>query len=170
MSTTVHSATDVRPFNVDVPEEKLDELRRRINATQWPPDELVDDPSQGVQSATMQALMRYWVNEYDWRRCEAELNALPQFKTKIDGLDIHFIHVKSPHENALPLIITHGWPGSVIEMLGGRRSAHGPDGAMADAPRTRSTSCCRRCPASASPNSRPSSAGIRTAPRRPGRS
>ena len=118
MSTTVHSATDVRPFNVDVPEEKLDELRRRINATQWPPDELVDDQSQGVQSATMQALMRYWVTQYDWRRCEAELNALAQFKTKIDGIDIHFIHVKSPHESALPLILTHGWPGSVIEMLG----------------------------------------------------
>src|SRR6185295_11930146 len=118
MSTTVHSATDVRPFNVDVPEEKLDELRRRINATQWPPDELVDDQSQGVQSATMQALMRYWVTQYDWRRCEAELNALPQFKTEIDGIDIHFIHVKSPHESALPLILTHGWPGSVIEMLG----------------------------------------------------
>ena len=92
-------------------------MRRRIAATRWPRKELVDDQSQGVQSATMQALMRYWATEYDWRKVEAELNALPQFKTEIDGLDIHFIHVKSPHENALPLIITHGWPGSVIEML-----------------------------------------------------
>jgi pimeloyl-ACP methyl ester carboxylesterase len=108
---------DVRPFEIHVPEEELVELRRRIVATRWPTRELVDDRSQGVQLATMQELARYWVTGYDWRRCEAKLNALPQFKTEIDGADIHFIHVRSPHENALPLIMTHGWPGSVVELL-----------------------------------------------------
>jgi pimeloyl-ACP methyl ester carboxylesterase len=117
MNPVVQEATAVRPFLIEVPEEKLDELRRRIAEAHWPEQELVPDASQGVQSATMQALTRYWATEYDWRRVEAELNALPQFKTEIDGLDIHFIHVRSPHDNALPLIITHGWPGSVIEML-----------------------------------------------------
>ena len=109
--------TDVRPFRVDIPEEKLTELRRRIDATRWPTKEPVSDRSQGVQLATMQALVRYWVGDYDWRRCEAKLNALPQFKTEIDGVDVHFIHVKSRHEDALPLIMTHGWPGSVVELL-----------------------------------------------------
>jgi pimeloyl-ACP methyl ester carboxylesterase len=109
--------TEIRPFQVDVPEEELDDLRRRIDATRWPDRETVADESQGVQLATMQELVRYWGTEYDFRRFEARLNALPQFITEIAGLDIHFIHVKSPHENALPLIITHGWPGSVIEML-----------------------------------------------------
>jgi pimeloyl-ACP methyl ester carboxylesterase len=109
--------TTVRPFRVEVPEEDLVELRRRIAATRWPEKEPVTDQSQGVQLATMQALARYWETEYDFRRLEARLNALPQFITEIDGLDIHFIHVRSPHEHALPLIITHGWPGSVIEML-----------------------------------------------------
>src|SRR5499426_473345 len=118
MSTTVQTTIEIRPFHIDVPEERLAELRERIAATRWPHEELVGDQSQGVQSATMQALMDYWASEYDWRQVEAELNALPQFKTEIGGLDIHFIHVRSPHENALPLIITHGWPGSVIEMLG----------------------------------------------------
>jgi pimeloyl-ACP methyl ester carboxylesterase len=118
VSSTVQSATDIRSFHVDIPEEKLDELHRRIAETHWPQKELVDDHSQGVQSATMEALTRYWATDYDWRKVEAELNALPQFKTEIDGLDIHFIHVRSPHQNALPLILTHGWPGSVIEMLG----------------------------------------------------
>jgi pimeloyl-ACP methyl ester carboxylesterase len=120
MSSTQASteeATQVRPFHVDVPEEELDDLRRRIAATRWPERETVADESQGVQLATMQKLVRYWGTEYDFRRVEARLNALPQFITEIDGLDIHFIHVRSPHENALPLIITHGWPGSVIEML-----------------------------------------------------
>jgi pimeloyl-ACP methyl ester carboxylesterase len=117
MSVTAE-ATAIRPFRVEVPEEQLAELRRRLAATQWPTKELVADTSQGVQSATMEALTRYWAAEHDWRACEARLNALPQFKTEIDGLDIHFIHVKSAHENALPLIVTHGWPGSVIEMLG----------------------------------------------------
>jgi len=117
-ATTERSdATTIRPFHVDVPEEPLAELRRRLAATVWPGKELVSDRSQGVQLATIQALARYWQAEHDWCVCEAKLNALPQFKTEIDGLDIHFIHVKSRHENALPLIITHGWPGSVIELL-----------------------------------------------------
>src|SRR5918999_229035 len=107
----------VRPFRIDVPEEELDELRRRIAATRWPSRELVEDRSQGVQLAPLQELARYWTTDYDWRACEARLNALPQFITEIDEVDIHFIHVKSPHENALPLIMTHGWPGSVIELL-----------------------------------------------------
>jgi pimeloyl-ACP methyl ester carboxylesterase len=117
MSGTVETATDIRPFQVEIPEEKLAELRRRIQATRWPSKELVTDRSQGVQLATLQELARYWTTEYDWRRCEARLNALPQFTTEIDGVDIHFIQVTSPHENALPLIMTHGWPGSVIELL-----------------------------------------------------
>jgi pimeloyl-ACP methyl ester carboxylesterase len=107
----------IRPFRVDVPEAQLTELRRRIKATNWPERETVPDATQGVQLATMQALARYWGTEYDWRKCEARLNALPQFITEIDGLDIHFIHVRSKHENALPLIVTHGWPGSVVEQL-----------------------------------------------------
>jgi pimeloyl-ACP methyl ester carboxylesterase len=106
-----------RPFRIEVPEDQLAELRRRLAATRWPSSELVADRSQGVQLATIQALARYWATDYDWRACEARLNALPQFTTEIDGVDIHFIHVKSPHENALPLIMTHGWPGSVIELL-----------------------------------------------------
>jgi pimeloyl-ACP methyl ester carboxylesterase len=110
-------ATAIRPFHLEVPEEQLAELRRRIEATRWPSSELVDDRSQGVQLATMQALARYWTTEYDFGRLEARLNALPQFTTEIDGLDIHFIHVRSPHEDALPLIMTHGWPGSVVELL-----------------------------------------------------
>ena len=110
-------ATGVRPFRVEVPEEQLAALRVRLGATRWPSTELVDDRSQGVQLAAMQALVRYWAEEHDWRKTEAKLNALPQFKTEVDGVDIHFIHVKSPHEDALPLIMTHGWPGSVIELL-----------------------------------------------------
>jgi len=109
--------TAIRPFHVDVPEEELTELRRRINATRWPDRETVADQTQGVQLATVQALARYWATEYDWRKCQARLNALPQFITEIDGLDIHFIHVRSKHDNALPLIVTHGWPGSVVEQL-----------------------------------------------------
>ena len=111
------TADAIRPFEIHVPEEKLVELRRRIAATRWPSKELVADRSHGVQLATLQALARYWTTEYDWRKCEARLNALPQFTTKIDGVEIHFIHVRSRHENALPLIMTHGWPGSVIELL-----------------------------------------------------
>src|SRR5688572_29849438 len=107
----------IRPFRVSIPEKELVELRRRIAATRWPTRELVEDRSQGVQLATLRPLARYWSTEYDWRKCEARLNALPQFTTEIDGVEIHFIHVRSRHENALPLIMTHGWPGSVIELL-----------------------------------------------------
>jgi pimeloyl-ACP methyl ester carboxylesterase len=107
----------IRPFRVDVPEEALVDLRRRINATKWPERETVTDATQGVQLATTQALARYWATDYDWRRCEAKLNAVPNFITEIDGLDIHFIHVRSKHENALPMIVTHGWPGSIIEQM-----------------------------------------------------
>ena len=108
----------LRPFpHLNVPEADLTELRRRINATRWPERETVPDASQGVQLATTQKLARYWAKDYDWRACEAKLNALPQFVTELDGLDIHFIHVRSKHENALPMIVTHGWPGSIIEQL-----------------------------------------------------
>jgi pimeloyl-ACP methyl ester carboxylesterase len=117
MSSAVETASEIRPFQVDIPEDELADLRRRITATRWPHRELVDDRSQGVQLATIQELARYWATDYEWRRCEARLNALPQFKTEIDWVDIHFIHVKSPHADALPLIMTHGWPGSVIELL-----------------------------------------------------
>jgi len=109
--------SSIRPFKVHVPDEALVDLRRRLAATRWPDNEAVTDPSQGVQTATMKALVGYWETEYDWRKAEAKLNALPQFVTTIDGVDIHFIHVRSKHDNALPLIITHGWPGSIIEEL-----------------------------------------------------
>jgi pimeloyl-ACP methyl ester carboxylesterase len=120
VSVTTRQTTDataVRPFHVNIPDEALDDLRRRIAATQWPEKETVGDDSQGVPLATMQKLARHWATDYDWRRCEAELNALPQFITEIDGLDIHFIHVRSQHDDALPLVINHGWPGSIIEQL-----------------------------------------------------
>jgi pimeloyl-ACP methyl ester carboxylesterase len=117
MSTSVQTTTEIRPFHAEIPEEKLAELRRRIAATRLPSAELVTDRSQGVQLATIKELARFWETDYDWRKAEAKLNALPQFTTQIDGVDIHFIHVKSAHENALPLIMTHGWPGSVIELL-----------------------------------------------------
>jgi pimeloyl-ACP methyl ester carboxylesterase len=110
-------AAAIRPFRVNVAETEIAELRRRVTATRWPRKELVADRSQGVQLATVQELARYWASEYDWRTCEARLNALPQFTTEIDGVEIHFIHVRSRHENALPLVMTHGWPGSVIELL-----------------------------------------------------
>jgi len=130
------SETEIRPFRVDMPDEAIADLRRRIAAARLPSKELVDDRSQGVQLATMQELARYWAADYDWRRCEAELNALPMFTTGIDGVNVHFIHVKSRHEDALPLIITHGWPGWVIEILDvvdrlTDRTAHG--GRAADA-------------------------------------
>jgi pimeloyl-ACP methyl ester carboxylesterase len=117
MSSTVETASEIRPFHVEIPEEELVELRRRIAAARWPSKELVEDRSQGVQLATLQALARYWTTDYDFGRIEARLNALPQYTTEIDGVDIHFIHVRSPHEDALPLIMTHGWPGSVVELL-----------------------------------------------------
>ncbi|MFC0031057.1 epoxide hydrolase family protein [Micromonospora chaiyaphumensis] len=110
--------SDIRPFRLDTPEEAITDLRRRIEATRWPTRELVADRSQGVQLATVQELARYWRTEHDWRACEARLNALPQFTTYLDGVEIHFIHVRSQHEDALPLIMTHGWPGSVVELLG----------------------------------------------------
>ena len=109
--------TAIRPFEVGFPAEDVAELRRRINATRWPERETVTDDSQGVPLALMQDLAAYWGTDYDWRKCEVKLNSLPQFITKIDGLDIHFIHVRSEHENALPLTVTHGWPGSIIEQL-----------------------------------------------------
>ena len=160
MSVTTErpAATAIRPFRIDISDDALDDLRRRITATRWPSKELVADRSQGVQLATLQELARYWATDYDWRKAEAKLNALPQFTTEIDGVDIHFIHVKSQHENALPLIMTHGWPGSVIELLETVGPLTDPT-ATAAAPRTRSTSCCRPCPATASPASRPRSAG-----------
>src|SRR3989475_8303056 len=114
---TVETATEIRPFQFDIQEEALEDLRRRIEATRLPSKELVEDRSQGVQLATIQELARYWETDYDWRKAEAKLNALPQFTIEIDGVDIHFIHVKSSHEHALPLIMTHGWPGSVMEMI-----------------------------------------------------
>jgi pimeloyl-ACP methyl ester carboxylesterase len=115
--TTKPSANAIRPFTIETPDAELQALRDRIAATRWPHKELVEDRSQGGQSATIHRLADYWASDYDWRTCEAKLNALPQFKTEIDGVDIHFIHVKSPHENALPLIMTHGWPGSVMELV-----------------------------------------------------
>ncbi len=114
---TVETAIEIRPFQVDIAEEALEDLRRRIESTRWPTEELVDDSSQGVRLAMLRELARYWSEDYDFGRLEARLNALPQFTTEIDGLDIHFIHVESPHDGALPLVITHGWPGSVLEML-----------------------------------------------------
>ena len=121
METQTHATTSsqfaIRPFRVNIAEEAIDDLRRRITATIWPEKETITDASQGVQLATMQQLARYWGTNYDFRRVEAQLTALPQFLTEIDGLDIHFIHVRSQHEHALPLIVTHGWPGSVIEQI-----------------------------------------------------
>src|ERR1043166_838629 len=117
MSTAVDSATEIRPFQIDIPDDKIDDLRRRIEATRWPSKELVEDRSQGVQLATLKALADYWASEYDFGRVAERLNALPQFTTEIDGVEIHFIHARSQHDDALPLIMTHGWPGSVIELL-----------------------------------------------------
>jgi pimeloyl-ACP methyl ester carboxylesterase len=117
MGSTGTTATELRPFHIDIPEERLVDLRRRVAATQWPERETVADQSQGVPLGMMQDLARHWATDYDWRRCEATLNDLPQFMTEIDGLDIHFIHVRSEHEDALPLVVNHGWPGSIIEQL-----------------------------------------------------
>jgi pimeloyl-ACP methyl ester carboxylesterase len=116
-SAQAPSGTAIREFHVEFPQEALDDLRRRIEATRWPDKETVDDDSQGAPLAMMQDLARYWASDHDWRKCEAALNALPQFITEIDGLDIHFIHVRSPHEDALPMVVTHGWPGSIVEQL-----------------------------------------------------
>jgi pimeloyl-ACP methyl ester carboxylesterase len=136
MTVTADSAVEIRPFRVAFAQSDIDDLRRRLQQTRWPEKETVADQSQGVPLATIQELVRYWGNDYDFGRVEARLNALPQFMTEIDGLDIHFIHAKSPHDNALPLIITHGWPGSIIEMLNvvgplSDPTAHGGDAADA---------------------------------------
>ena len=117
MSSSVETVIEVRPFQINIPDEALEDLRRRITATNWPEKETVSDESQGVPLALMQDVARYWATEYDWRKVEATLNSLPQFITEIDGLDIHFIHVRSQHDDALPLIVNHGWPGSIIEQL-----------------------------------------------------
>jgi pimeloyl-ACP methyl ester carboxylesterase len=117
MTSTVETASDIRPFHIDTADEALEDLRRRIAATNWPEKETVADQSQGVPLAMIQELARYWATEYDWRKCQATLNGLPQYITEIDGLDIHFVHVRSRHEDALPLVINHGWPGSIIEQL-----------------------------------------------------
>jgi pimeloyl-ACP methyl ester carboxylesterase len=117
MTSTIETASEIQPFRLEIPEEQMADLRRRIAATRWPSKELVPDRSQGVQLALLRELARYWETDYDWRKAEEKLNALPQFTTEIDGLEIHFIHVTSPHKNAMPLIMTHGWPGSVIELL-----------------------------------------------------
>ena len=117
-ATAAQDSTAIRPFTIPVvPQSALDDLRRRVAATRWPEKETVNDMTQGVQLGTMQKLARYWAADYDWRKCEAKLKALPQFVTTIDGLDIHFIHVRSKNPNALPVIITHGWPGSIVEQL-----------------------------------------------------
>jgi hypothetical protein len=113
--TTSHAA--IRPFQVDFSDAEITDLRRRVGATRWPERETVADDSQGVRLALMQGLAEYWASDYDWRRCEARLNGLPNFVTEVDGLDVHFLHVRSEHEDALPLIVTHGWPGSIIEQL-----------------------------------------------------
>src|ERR671915_1538793 len=117
MTQEAREEAAVRPFRIDVPEAALVDLRRRIADTQWPEKETVDDSSQGVPLAMIQELARHWATDYTWRKVEAKLNALPQFITENDGLDIHFVHVRSKHEQALPLIVTHGWPGSIIEQL-----------------------------------------------------
>src|SRR5215204_1565058 len=111
------AATAIRPFTIETPEADLEDLRARIAATRWPEKETVADQSQGVQLETMKKLARYWATDYDWRKVEARLNSLPQFITKLDGLDIHFLHVRSQHDDALPLLVNHGWPGSIIEQL-----------------------------------------------------
>ena len=168
MSVTAE-ATAIHPFRIEVPEDQIADLRRRIAATRLPSSELVADRSQGVQLATIKALARYWSTEHDWRACEARLNALPQFTTEIDGVDIHFIHVRSAHEDALPLIMTHGWPGSVIELLETvgpltDPTAHG--GSAEDA----FDLVLPSVPGYGFSGSRLSSAGTPVASRRPGRS
>jgi hypothetical protein len=159
----------VRPFHITVPDEALVDLRRRIAATRWPDRETVDDRSQGVQLAKIQELARYWGTDYDWRKAEAKLNALPQFMTTIDGVDMHFIHVRSRHPNAMPLIMTHGWPGSVFELLKTVGPLTDPT-AYGSARKTPSTWSCRRCPVTASQASPKAPVGTPTTSRAPGRS
>ncbi len=161
-SVTVIDDTSIRPFRVDVAAKTIDEMRRRIVATQWPERETVDDSSQGVQLQTIQELAHYWATDYDWRTCEATLNAHPQFMTEVDGLQIHFIHARSKHEHALPLVINHGWPGSIIEQLKIIDRLTDPT-AHGGAHRTPSTSSSRRCRATGSRPSRREQGGARSA-------
>ena len=167
-TTEKSGATAIRPFHVDVPDEALEDLRRRIAAVRWPSRELVTDRSQGVQLATIQELARYWTTDYDWRRCEARLNALPQFKTEIDGEDVHFIHVKSRARGRAAADHHPRLARLDHRDARGDRPADGPDRARRNAPRTRSTWWCRRSRGTASRPSRPSSAGRPAASRRRG--
>jgi hypothetical protein len=157
----------IRPFHVHVPQAAIDDLRRRIAATRWSDKETIADQSQGVQLATMKDLVRYWGTKYDWRKAEAKLNALPQFMTNIDGLDVHFIHVRSKHPNALPLLVTHGWPGSVIEQLKIIAPLTNPT-ATEDDQRTPSTWSSRPYRVTASPASQRERVGTLTTSHEPG--
>ena len=168
-SASAATSDAMRPFHINIPEADLVDLRRRLAATRWPEKETVTDDSQGVPLAMLQDLVRYWQTDYDWRKVEARLNALPQFITEIDGLDIHFIHVRSKHENALPMIVTHGWPGSIVEQLKIIEPLTPIPPLRAAARPTPSTWSFRRCPATGSPASRPPPAGIRSASPAPGR-
>ena len=159
--------TSIRPFKFHASDAALADLKRRVAATRWPERETVEDASQGVNLATMKKLADYWAKHYDWRKAEKQLDSYPQFVTNIDGLDIHFIRVKSKDPNALPVIITHGWPGSVMEQLKIIDPLTNPPRTAAR-PRTRSTSSSRRFPATASPASRPAPAGTRSTSRAPG--
>jgi Epoxide hydrolase N terminus. len=156
--------TAVRPFTVEIPQEDVDDLKRRIRNTRFPEKETVDDTSQGVRLEVMRALAAYWLEQHDWRKVETRLNALPQFVTRIDGVDIHFIHARSKHEGALPMIVTHGWPGSIIEQL--RSSGRSPiRPRMGRTPRMRSTSSSRRSRDTGSPGSPTSPGGTRSGSR-----
>ena len=155
----------IRPFRVNVPEKDLVDLRARIAATRWPDRETVNDQSQGIQLAKLKPLVEYWGTGYDWRTAEAKLNALPQFMTRIEGIDIHFIHVRSRHPNALPLIMTHGWPGSVFELLKTVGPLTDPTAHGGRAEKAPSTWSCPQCPVSASPGSRRTPVGVPTASR-----
>ena len=167
MAISVETTTEIRPFSVAVPKEALDDLRRRIEATQWPEQETVADDSQGVPLATMRKLARHWATEYDWRRVEAKLNSLPQFITEIDGLGIHFIHVRSKHDDALPLIVNHGWRLDHRAAEDHRSTDRSPR-PTAGAHRTRSTWWSRRCRATSSPASPQAPAGAPSAWAAPG--
>ena len=166
--STIEDGSDIRPFDINFPDSELVDLRRRIAATRWPEVETVADQSQGVKLATMQNLARYWGTDYDWRKGEAKLKAVPHFITEIDGLDIHFIHVRSKHEKALPMIVTHGWPGSIIEQLKiiDPLTIRPPVAATRRMP---STSSSRRCRATAFRESRRPPGGTRLALPRRGR-
>ena len=161
---------DIEPFTLDVPESELTDLRRRLADTRWPEKETVDDWSQGIPLAYVQDLCDYWADGYDWRRCEARLNELGQFRTEIDGLGIHFLHVRSPHDDAVPLVMTHGWPGSVVEFLNVIEPLTEPDRARRERGRRLPRGRARRCPATGSATSRPRPAGEPRGSRRCGTS